>query len=143
MRITSPEFGNREMIPKKFTCQGEDISPELRIEGIPDGTKSLALIVDDPDAPMGMWVHWVVFDIPVTGTIAEGSVPRKQGINDFKKIGYGGPCPPPGRPHRYFFKIYALRSPLDLKPGATKEELLDAMEGHVIEAAQLMGKFKR
>ena len=107
MKLTSPEFKHNEFIPKKFTCQGQDISPALIIEDVPLEAKALALIVDDPDAPMGTWVHWVVFDIPVTSRINEGQIPGKQGINDFGRKNYGGPCPPSGT-HRYFFKLYAL-----------------------------------
>jgi len=142
MKITSPAFKNNELIPAKYTCDGENISPPLVIENIPDGTKSLALICDDPDAPMGTWVHWVVFDIEVAGEIKENSIPGKQGINDFRKKNYGGPCPPSGT-HRYFFKIYALDTKLGLNEGISKKELEKSMNGHILQEAQLIGLYKR
>lgn len=142
MRISSHEFGNNEFIPKKFTCQGKDINPAIIIEDIPDGVKSLALIVDDPDAPAGTWVHWVVYDIPVISKIRENSVPGKQGINDFRKKGYGGPCPPSGT-HRYFFKIYALDTRINMSEGINKQNLERAMEGHILDKAELIGLYKK
>ncbi len=143
MKIISPVFLHNQLIPKKFTCQGENINPALSIEGIPEGTKSLALIVDDPDAPGGTWVHWVVFDIPPTTTqIAEKSIPGKQGWNDFGKRNYGGPCPPGGT-HRYFHKIYALDTVLNLKEGIKKKELEKAMQGHILDQAELVGLYKK
>jgi Raf kinase inhibitor-like YbhB/YbcL family protein len=142
MKLTSPEFENNGHIPSKFTCQGEDISPALIVEGIPQDTKSLALIVDDPDAPAGTWVHWVVFNISLTDRIDEKSIPGKQGINDFGRQDYGGPCPPSGT-HRYFFKIYALDTELDLKEGIDKKSLENAMEGHVLGKAELIGLYKK
>ncbi|MCM8827649.1 MAG: YbhB/YbcL family Raf kinase inhibitor-like protein [Candidatus Omnitrophica bacterium] len=143
MQIRSPDFEHNGFIPKKFTCQGEDVNPTLIIEGIPQDTKSLALIVDDPDAPMGTWVHWVVFDIePTFNKIEENSVPGKQGINDFGKKDYGGPCPPFGT-HRYFFKVYALDRKLNLKEGITKKELEKAMQGHILDEAELIGLYKK
>lgn len=142
MRLTSPAFENNGYIPKKFTCDGEDISPGLEISGIPDKTQSLALVMDDPDAPMGTWVHWVVFDIPVTNHIDENSIPGKQGINDFRRRNYGGPCPPSGT-HRYFFKIYALDKKLDLSEGVSKQDLEKAMQGHILDKAELIGLYKR
>ena len=142
MEITSPEFKHNGFIPKKFTCQGEDINPALEIKNIPKGTNSLALIVDDPDAPMGTWVHWVVFDIPVVDKIKEDSVPGKQGVNDSGKRNYGGPCPPSGT-HRYFFKIYAFDSKLNLNEGISKEDMEDAMEGHILGEAELIGLYKK
>lgn len=142
MKITSSEFQHNDMIPAKFTCEGEDINPELRIENIPQGTKSLALIVDDPDAPMGTWVHWVVYDIPVVEVIKENSVPGKQGNNNFGRLDWGGPCPPSGT-HRYFFKVYALDKELNQAEGLRKQELLKLMEGHIIEQAELIGLYKR
>lgn len=142
MKITSPDFEHNGFIPKKFTCQGEDVNPALTLEGVPPGTKSLALIVDDPDAATGMWVHWVVFDIPVTAGVDEDSVPGKQGINDFRRKDYGGPCPPSGV-HRYFFKIYALDKELNLKEGISKSELEKAMQGHIFDRAQLIGLYKK
>ncbi len=142
MKITSPEFEHNGLIPEKFTPQGADVNPALIIAGIPEGAKSLALIVDDPDAPMGTWVHWVVFNIPLMSRIEEDSIPGKQGVNDFGRKDYGGPCPPSGT-HRYFFKIYALDKELDLKEGISKKELERAMQGHVLENAELIGRYKR
>lgn len=142
MKLSSPEFENNGFIPMKFTCQGEDISPALVIEDIPEGAKSLALIVDDPDAPMGTWVHWVVFDIPPVGDIEENSVPGKQGRNNFGRKDYGGPCPPSGT-HRYFFKIYALDTMLNKSEGLSKIVLEKAMEGHIVGKAELIGLYKK
>ncbi|MDD4953925.1 MAG: YbhB/YbcL family Raf kinase inhibitor-like protein [Candidatus Omnitrophica bacterium] len=142
MRISSPEFENNGSIPKKFTCDGQDISPKLKIEDIPADTKSLALIVDDPDAPRGTWVHWIVYNIPPVSYIDENSVPGEQIKNDSGDYGYGGPCPPSGT-HRYFFKIYALDMLLDLQIGSNEQELLDAMQGHVIDNAELIGTYAR
>jgi len=142
MKISSPEFSHNGRIPKRFTCQGEDISPALLIDGTPAETKTLALIVDDPDAPMGTWVHWVVFNIPVVKEIEEATIPGKQGINDFGRKDYGGPCPPSGT-HRYFFKIYALDTELDLEDGISKEELEESMEGHILEKSELIGLYKK
>ena len=142
MRVTCPAFGNEKFIPKKFTCDGPDINPTLVIGGIPAGTKSLALIVDDPDAPGGTWVHWVVYNIPVIEQIDEDSIPGEQGMNDFGKMDYGGPSPPSGT-HRYCFKLYALNTRLALGEGVDKEALEAAMEGHIIDQAELTGLYKR
>jgi len=142
MKLTSPEFGHEESIPEKFTCDGEDINPALEIKDVPENTQCLALIVDDPDAPGKTWIHWVVFNIPVTHSISEDSVPGTQGLNDFGKQSYGGPCPPSGT-HRYFFKLYALDKELDLPEGARKEQLEKAMEGHVTAQAELIGTYQR
>lgn len=142
MKLESPEFKNNEYIPKKFTCRGENINPALTIEGIPAGTKSIALIFDDPDAPGGNWVHWVVFDIPVISKIEENSVPGKQGINDFGRISYGGPCPPFGT-HRYIFKLYTLDAELNLEEGISKADLEKAMDKHVLAKAELIGLCKK
>lgn len=142
MRLTSKEFSNKGFIPKKFSCQGEDINPVLTIENIPADTKSLALIIDDPDAPMGTWVHWVVYDMPVISGIKEDSVPGIEGINDFGRQAYGGPCPPSGT-HRYFFKIYALDVKLNLEPRINKRGLERAMQGHIIDQAELIGLYKK
>lgn len=150
IQITSSVFKEGEPIPSKYTCDGEDISPPLKWSSLPEGTKSLALISDDPDAPVGTWVHWVIYNIPPTVTELEEGIPTdkelpsgaKQGMNDFKKIGYGGPCPPSGT-HRYFFKLYALDSELNLEPRATKKDVLKAMEGHILEMGQLMGTYSR
>jgi len=142
MELTSPAFTNQGFIPRKFTCQGEDVNPPLVISNIPSGAKSLALVVDDPDAPMGTWVHWVVFDIPIVNRIEENNSLGKEGINDFGRKRYGGPCPPSGT-HRYFFKIYALDTLLNLKEGITKEELENAMQGHILAEAQLVGLYQK
>lgn len=150
MKLTSTAIAEGGMIPVKYTCDGSDISPPLAWTGVPDTAKSLALICDDPDAPVGIWVHWVLYDLPADSTGLPENVPRdetlangaRQGKNDWRKIGYGGPCPPGGT-HRYYFKLYALDSMLNLKPGKTKAELLKAMEGHILAQAQLMGKYKR
>lgn len=145
MTITSPAFGNKELIPSTFTCDGADVSPALNIGNVPPEARSLALIMDDPDAPGGMWVHWVVWNIdPTTREIKENGVPpgAKQGVNDFRKTPYGGPCPPSGT-HRYFFKLYALDAMLDLGSGTTKGALEKAIKGHILAQAELMGRYKR
>ncbi len=149
--LKSSAFAAAAMIPKKHTCDGEDLSPALEWTGIPEGTNSLALICDDPDAPVGTWVHWVLYGLPVdVNKLPEGVPPDKtiekgvcQGVNDFRRIGYGGPCPPPGKPHRYFFKLYALKEKVNLSPGASKKDLLKAMEGRILGQAELMGKYGR
>lgn len=148
--LTSTAFKEGETIPKKYTCDGPDISPPLKWESVPVDTKSLALIVEDPDAPMGTWIHWVVYDIPPNVSEFAENVPSEktlangtaQGKNDFRKIGYGGPCPPSGT-HRYFFKLYALDTKLNLPPGSTKLDLVKAMQRHVIAEGELMGKYSR
>lgn len=142
MELRSSAFENNGHIPAKYTCQGEDVSPPLTIGDVPPSAESLALIVDDPDAPMGTWVHWVVYDMPVLSRIDENSIPGKQGRNDFGKRDYGGPCPPSGT-HRYFFKIYALDQKLDLGEGISKKELEKSMEGHILDKAELIGSYKR
>jgi Raf kinase inhibitor-like YbhB/YbcL family protein len=148
--IKTTAFPNAGTIPKKYTCDGPDLSPELTWAGAPAGTQSLALIADDPDAPVGTWTHWIIWDIAPGTTLPEGVAKTetlkdgvRQGKNDFKRIGYGGPCPPPGKPHRYFFKLYALDSKLDLKAGASRNELESAMKGHVLSQAELMGRYGR
>ena len=144
MKLTSPAFENNKGMPSEYTCDGPNIAPELNIEDVPENTKSLALIMDDPDAPSGTWVHWVVWNIPSdTRTIAKGTEPQgTQGTTSFGKQGYGGPCPPFGT-HSYFFKLYALDTTLDLKDGSTKEQLEQAMDGHIIEKVDLIGTYKR
>ena len=151
MKISSAAFSAGEMIPKKFTCDGPDVSPKLAWSDVPAKTQSFALIVEDPDAPVGTWVHWVLFDLPAdTKELAEG-VPKqdqlsngaRQGRNDFGKIGYGGPCPPPGKPHSYFFKLYALDAKLNLKAGATKADVESAMKGHIFAQAELVARYGR
>lgn len=140
MKLTSPAFEAKEMIPKKYTCQGQDINPPLIIEQVPDEAESLALIVEDPDAPAGTWIHWVVYSIPVIDQIKENSVPGTQGKNDFDKLDYGGPCPPSGV-HRYFYRLYALDTTLDLEEGIDKDTLVNAMEDHILDQAELVGRF--
>lgn len=142
MKITSAAFENNQMIPQKYTCQGLDINPALVIEGTPPDTKSLVLIVDDPDAPTGTWTHWVVYDIPVTDKIDEDSVPGKELLNSFGRKRYGGPCPPSGT-HRYFFKGYALDVILGPDAVADKAALENRMKGHVLDKAELVGLYKK
>ncbi len=145
MKITSPAFQEGGNIPSKFTCDGADTNPALRFEGAPTEAKSLLLIVDDPDAPVGLFTHWLAWNIdPKTAEVAENSAPggAVEGTNDFPKKGYGGPCPPSGT-HRYYFKIFALDQSLDLKPGAKRAEVDAAMRGHVIAQGELMGRYSR
>lgn len=144
MKVTSPAFGEGGNIPVKFTCDGPDTSPPLKIEGAPAEAKTLALIVDDPDAPSGLFTHWLIWNIAAkTGSLAEGNnVGGIEGKNDFGKTGYGGPCPPSGT-HRYYFRIFALDQPLSLTPGARRKEVDAAMKGHVIGQAELMGRYAR
>lgn len=149
--LSSPAFSAGGDIPAKHTCDGPDRSPVLRWSGAPSGTKEFALIVDDPDAPVGTWVHWVLYGVaPTVRELPEGVAPRDtlpgvgtQGVNDFRKVGYGGPCPPPGPAHRYFLKLYALDAELKLPPRKTKADLLKAMEGHILGQAELMGRYRR
>jgi len=151
LQMSSAAFSSGEAIPKKFTCDGPDVSPQLKWNDPPANTQSMALIMDDPDAPGSTWVHWVLYDLPAnTRELPEGvakqeqlSSGARQGRNDFEKTGYGGPCPPPGKPHRYFFKLYALDNKLNLKSGATKVELERAMKSHVLAQAELIGKYGR
>ncbi|MEB3182529.1 MAG: YbhB/YbcL family Raf kinase inhibitor-like protein [Nostocaceae cyanobacterium] len=150
MKLESTAFKSDSLIPSKYTCDGEDISPALSWSEPPSGTKSLALIVDDPDAPGKTFVHWVLYDIPATArslpenVAAVNNLPNGtlQGKNDFGKLGYGGPCPPGGT-HRYFFKLYALDKKLDLESGATKAQVLVTMDGHILASAELMGGYQR
>lgn len=150
IKVTSSAFEEGSMIPHKYTCDGSDVSPPLAWKGIPEGAKTLVLICDDPDAPMGTWVHWVLFNLPASVEYLPESVPpdhelkngAKQGRNDFRKIGYGGPCPPRGT-HRYYFKLYALDTSLHLEAGASKADALRVMEGHVLAQGQLMGRYER
>jgi Raf kinase inhibitor-like YbhB/YbcL family protein len=151
LQISSTAFSAGETIPKKFTCDGPDVSPRLAWTEPPANTQSFALIMDDPDAPAGTWVHWVLYGLPAaTKELPEGvakqeqlSSGARQGRNDFGKIGYGGPCPPPGKPHRYFFKLYALDTKLSLKAGATKAGVEHAMKGHILAQAELIGRYGR
>lgn len=150
IKITSTSFEEGGMIPKKYTCDGENISPQLAWTSVPDSAKSLTLISDDPDAPVGTWVHWVLYNLPASVKELSENIPMqkvlangaKQGTNDFRRIGYGGPCPPGGT-HRYYFKLYALDTMLNLEAGATKSDVLKALQGHILAHGQLMGKYKR
>ena len=149
LELTTAAFPAGGTIPKKFTCDGPDVSPALSWTNAPAGTQSFALIVDDPDAPAGTWVHWVLYNLPAgTQKLPEGVGMElelrdgsRQGRNDFGKIGYNGPCPPHGPAHRYFFKLYALDSNLELKAGATKADVERAMKNHVLAHTELLGKF--
>jgi hypothetical protein len=148
--VTSEAFKEAGMIPAMYTCDGKNISPPLQWQQVPQDTKSLALIYDDPDAPMGIWVHWVMWNIPAEANGLPENVPAgkdlpdgsKQGVNDSRKQGYSGPCPPGGT-HRYYFKIYALDAKLNLPSASAKQDLLDAMKGHILAEGRLMGKYKR
>jgi Raf kinase inhibitor-like YbhB/YbcL family protein len=150
-QLATAAFSAGGAIPRKFTCDGPDVSPKLAWSDPPGKTQSFALIMDDPDAPAGTWVHWVIYDLPAdTRELAEGVAKQeqlsngaRQGRNDFGKIGYGGPCPPPGKPHRYFFKLCALDAKLDLKAGATKADVERAMKGHILTQAELIGRYAR
>jgi Raf kinase inhibitor-like YbhB/YbcL family protein len=149
--LTSTAFQDGEPIPRQYTGDGRNISPPLQWRDPPAGTRGLALICEDPDAPRGTFTHWVVFNLPAESRELAESVPSEgalpngttQGINDFGKVGYGGPSPPPGKPHRYLFKLQALDQPVELPPGATKSQLLAAVKGHVLGEAQFMGTFGR
>lgn len=141
MKLSSPKFENKELIPQKYTCDGRDINPPLRIKEIPEDTQSLVLIVDDPDAPVGTWTHWVLYDIEPKNEIKENDMPGKQGLNDFDKKNYGGPCPPSGE-HRYFFRLYAIDKKIE-ENDLTRDELESKMKDHIIDKAELIGLYKR
>ena len=149
--LKSSSFHEGQAIAKKYTCDGSDVSVPLSWTDPPESTKSYALILDDPDAPSGTWVHWVLYDLPDKARQLREAIPpsgvldngAKQGVNDFHKFGYGGPCPPHGPAHRYVFKLYALNRLTGLQPGATKQQLLRAMKGHTLGEAQLTGIYKR
>lgn len=151
LRVQSPAFEDQGKIPVKYTCDGADVSPPLSWENPPAGTQSFAVIADDPDSPVGTWVHWVLYSLPNGVQELQESLPQteslangaKHGLTDFGKVGYGGPCPPPGKLHRYFFKVYALSAPLTLLPQATKTDLLVAMNGHILAQAELVGTYER
>ncbi|HOO57453.1 MAG TPA: YbhB/YbcL family Raf kinase inhibitor-like protein [bacterium] len=151
-KLTSPAFENGQRIPAEFTCEGTDISPELNWSTPPESTLELVLIMDDPDAPMGTWTHWLIYamspaltslpeNVEKSSTVA--SIQAKQGITSFRRPGYGGPCPPPGPDHRYFFRLYAVDTATNLPPDASKAELEKAIQGHVIGKAELMGTYSR
>src|SRR5437763_1291981 len=149
--LSSSAFKEGATIPGKYTCDGADVSPSLGWSGAPPGTVAFALISDDPDAPAGTWVHWVIYNLPVSVTSLPEAVPTSetvpslggalQGKNDFRKIGYGGPCPPPGKPHHYHFTLYALDAALPLQAGATKAEVQRAMQGHILGTAVIVGTY--
>jgi hypothetical protein len=145
MNISSPSFSDGSRIPDKYTCKGENVSPPINISGIPEGTKSLAIIADDPDAPMKIWVHWVAWNMPLVSEIPEDGLPQGsvEGVNDFGIRQYGGPCPPLGSAHRYFFKVYALDSLLDIGEDSDKADLEQAMKGHILAQATLVGTYSR
>ena len=151
LEIKNFAFSEGEKIPLKYTCEGENISPPLSWSKLPQGTEVLAIIMDDPDAPGRVFTHWVLFNLPGdTGELPEAIPPKDklprgalQGKNDFGKIGYGGPCPPPGSPHHYRFTLYALDQPLKLKPGASRAQVLDAMKGHILASGKLTGIYQR
>ena len=151
MKLTSTAFQDGKTIPVKYTGFDADVSPPLQWSGAPAATKGFALICDDPDAPMGTWVHWVIWALPAAATGLPEGVPAReslpdgsrQGTSDFHRIGYGGPLPPPGKPHRYYFRLYALDAEPAVRPGATKQELLRAIQGHTLAEAQIMGTFQR
>ena len=155
MEISSSAFQAEGRIPTRFTCDGEDVSPPLSWTGLPDGTRSLVLIMDDPDAPPGTWVHWVLYGLPGESRGLDEGVAKSErlddgslqgacwGVRSFSRVGYYGPCPPPGSPHRYVFRLYALDAKLDLPPRETKDRVLQALEGHVLAEAQLVGLYGR
>ncbi len=151
MELGSSAFESGAAIPRRYTCDGDNVSPPLRWSRVPAGTKSLALIADDPDAPGGTWSHWVIYDLPPSVTALGENTPRtdalasgaKQGVNDFQQTGYGGPCPPPGPAHRYFFRLYALDRAIAAKPKTSRQQLLAAIQGRILGAAELMGRYQR
>ncbi len=142
IKVFSSAFAANGSIPGKYTCDGANVNPPLEFEGIPEEADSLVLIVDDPDAPMKTFTHWIVWNIEPVAKIEEDTIPGVEGINDFKKIGYGGPCPPSGT-HRYFFRVYALDRQLELKAGAGRKDLENEMIGHIIAEGELMGKYSK
>lgn len=145
MKLSSTAFAEGDAIPRKYTCDGDNVSPALSWQGAPQATKSLVLIMDDPDAPSGTFVHWILFDIPPAFSLLREGVRGvgMPGANSYRKVGYNGPCPPPGPAHRYFFKVYALDQLLRLRPGVIKAELEGAMQGHILDSGQLMGRYGR
>ena len=151
LTLTSSAFEDQERIPREYTGDGEDLSPPLSWEGVPEGTQGLVLICDDPDAPSGTWDHWILYDVSPQNTNLEEGIPAedvvagvgKQGRNDFGNIGYGGPAPPRGKPHHYSFRLYAVGAPTGLDPGASKQDVLDAIQDHTLAQAELVGLYGR
>ena len=151
LTVSSTVFREGETIPAKYTCQGEDISPSITWGEPPDGTRSLAIIVDDPDAPGGVFTHWIIFNLPADTRQSPAAVPTqpqldsgaRQGKTDFGRVGYGGPCPPPGKPHRYQFTVYALDRTLDLAAGVSRSQVLEAMQGNILSRGRLTGIYER
>jgi Raf kinase inhibitor-like YbhB/YbcL family protein len=151
LTVTSTSFRSGGDIAKKFSCDGEDVSPQISWSGAPEGSKAFVLIAEDPDAPAGTWTHWVLYDVPAATTSFDEGLSKaeqlpdglKQGRNDFRKIGYNGPCPPAGKPHRYFFRLYALDRILNVKPGAARSEIEKAMQGHILAQGEYMGRYRR
>lgn len=155
LNITSPAFSPNAPIPVKYTCDGADVSPALSWTGVPAGAKSMVLIMDDPDAPSGTWVHWVLYDLPASATGIPEGFPKKEkldsgakhglcwGVNSFSRVGYHGPCPPPGAPHHYVFKLYAIDTMLGIAPRATKTDVVKAMKGHVLAEGEIVGTYAR
>ncbi len=151
LQLTTPAFAPGEAIPQQYTCDGQDTSPALLWSGVPPGAQSLALIMDDPDAPGGTWVHWVLYNLPPDIAGLEAGVEKSeqvsglglQGVTDFRRPGYGGPCPPAGSEHRYFLRLYALDTRLELPGGATREQVDQAMQGHILAQGELMGVYAR
>jgi Raf kinase inhibitor-like YbhB/YbcL family protein len=151
LELVSGDFRHGERIPERFTCEGEDVSPTLSWHGVPVETRSFALVCDDPDAPRGTWVHWLLYNLSAEAAELGAGVPRlpelpsraRQGINDGGDVGYGGPCPPAGKPHRYFFRLHALDTSLNLPPGVNRADLEQAMTGHVLAVGTLMGTYER
>lgn len=151
MKVTSSAFGSGEMIPQQYTCKGDDVSPALEWSGAPANAVSFAIIMDDPDAPRGTWVHWVMWNIPASAHSLSQGVAKseqmdngaRQGRNSNGEVGYNGPCPPMGQTHRYFFRMYALDTKLDLAAGAERSQLDAAMKGHVLAQGEYMGKFHK
>lgn len=151
LELASGDFRHGERIPERFTCDGEDLSPALAWQGVPVETRSFALVCDDPDAPRGTWVHWLLYNLPAEAAELGSGVPRlpelpsqaRQGVNDSGEVGYVGPCPPAGKPHRYFFRLHALDTSLNLPPGVSRADLEQAMAGHVLAIGTLMGTYER
>jgi len=151
LKLTSEVFDPDGMIPAQYTCEGDDMSPPLNWQGVPDEAQSLVMICDDPDAPNGTWTHWLLYNVPLSRQSLPEGVPTDpelpwggmQGRNDSGALGYGGPCPPPGPAHHYYFRLYALDEAPDLSPGATRQQVLDAIQDHILEKTELIGRYAR